>query len=241
MRSTESVRGTNLVDTYDATGWATAGALNIGDVGTIGAFGGSLNEFEGMGGNDMITGSGDTRISFVNASGSVTVDIAAGTAIGNGSVGTDTFTGVGRVRGSNGNDTISGGFGNNTLEGQGGNDTINGRGGSDTLTGGDGNDTFVFSAVSDSPGGGTTDTITDFKNVGSDKIDFSAIDANTVAGGNDVFLFGGQNNLVVANSVTWFQSGGNTTVQADINGDTTADLTITLTGLKTLVITDFLL
>ena len=94
--------------------------------------------------------------------------------------------------------------------------------------------------MSDSPGTGPFDTITDFA-VGQDLIDLASINSNTVAAGNNTFLFGGQNALVVANSVTWFQSGGNTTVQADINGDTTADLTITLTGLKTLGASDFLL
>ena len=38
----------------------------------------------------------------------MTVDLAAGTATGNASVGTDTFTGVTPVRGSNSNDTIPG-------------------------------------------------------------------------------------------------------------------------------------
>jgi hypothetical protein len=33
---------------------------------------------------------------------------------------------------------------------------------------------------------------------------------------------------VVANSVTWYESGGNTFVQADVNGDTAADFTIEL-------------
>ena len=44
-----------------------------------------------MGGNDTITGNGNTRISYVSATGGVTVDLAAGTATGNASVGTDTL------------------------------------------------------------------------------------------------------------------------------------------------------
>jgi hypothetical protein len=51
-----------------------------------------------------------------------------------------------------------------------------------------------------------------------------------------------QNSSVVANSVTWFESGGNTIVQADVNGNTTADLTIVLTGLHhNLTASDFIL
>ena len=66
---------------------------------------------------------------------------------------------------------------------------------------------------------------------GTDIIDLWAIDANTSAGGNQAFAFGGQNANVVANSVTWFENGsGNTIIQADVNGNTAADFMITLTG-----------
>ena len=40
----------------------------------------------------------------------------------------------------------------------------------------------------------------------------------------------GQNALVVANGLTWFESGGDTILQLDVNGDTTADMTIVLKG-----------
>src|SRR5262249_39825309 len=79
LRSIESVRGTNFADIYDATGFNGAST----DTGLAATF----NEFEGLAGNDTITGNGDTRISFVSASAGVTVDIAAGTAIGDASVG----------------------------------------------------------------------------------------------------------------------------------------------------------
>ena len=42
----------------------------------------------------------------------------------------------------------------------------------------------------------------------------------------------GQSSVVVANSVTWYESGGNIFVQADVNGNTTADLTLKLTGIN---------
>src|SRR5262249_50800267 len=113
--------------------------------------------------------------------------------------------------------------------------------GGDTLTGGPGNDTFVFAAVADSIPA-APDVITDFFH-GQDKLDFSAIDANTAAKGNQAFLFAGQNASVVANSVSWFESGSDTIVQADVNGDTTAaDLTVVLTGIHhNLTASDFLL
>jgi hypothetical protein len=77
---------------------------------------------------------------------------------------------------------------------------------------------------------------------GVDIIDLSAIDANAKAGGNQAFAFAGQDANAVANSVTWFESGGNTIVQADVNGNTTADLTVVLTGINhNLTASDFIL
>jgi VCBS repeat-containing protein len=152
LRSIESIRGTNFADTYVATNFGSG--ANIGNFGTF-------NEFEGMGGNDTITGNGNTRIAFYNALDGVTVDLAAGTSHGTASgdvafVGTDTFTGVNWVRGSNFADTIYGDANANTLEGRDGNDVIEGRGGNDSLTGGAGGDQFIFRFNSGN------DTVTDF-------------------------------------------------------------------------------
>ena len=60
LRSIELVRGTNFADTYDATGFDQAGALNIGNSGTF-------NEFEGLAGDDIITGNGNTRRDLLSA------------------------------------------------------------------------------------------------------------------------------------------------------------------------------
>jgi hypothetical protein len=76
----------------------------------------------------------------------------------------------------------------------------------------------------------------------TDIIDISGIDANASKNGNQAFAFGGQNSGVLANSVTWYESGGNTFVQADVNGNATADLTLELTGINlNLTASDFLL
>src|SRR5262249_44431594 len=142
--SIESVRGTNFADTYVATGFSGAST----DIGLPATF----NEFEGLGGNDTITGNGNTRISFVNATAGVTVDIAAGTANGDASVGSETFTGVSRVRGSNFADTISGDAGVNDLEGRDGADIISGKGGADIIQAGDGDDTILIGIGEAAPG-----------------------------------------------------------------------------------------
>jgi hypothetical protein len=43
------------------------------------------------------------------------------------------------------------------------------------------------------------------------------------------------------NSITWSQSGVDTIVRAEVNGDGAVDFTLTLTGLKSLSASDFLL
>jgi Ca2+-binding RTX toxin-like protein len=115
-----SVRGTSFVDVYDAVGFNSS-------VTGLGTF----NEFDGGGGNDIVTGNGNTRITYINATSGVSVDLA-GTATGDASVGSDTFTGVNQVRGSNFNDTLNGTLANETFEGRGGNDFISGNFGFDT-------------------------------------------------------------------------------------------------------------
>ncbi|PPQ19123.1 hypothetical protein CV770_12515 [Bradyrhizobium sp. AC87j1] len=237
LRSIEAIRGTNFDDTYVATNFGTSGA-NAGDFGT-------LNEFEGMDGNDAITGNGNTRIAFYNALDGVTVDLAAGNSHGTASgdlagTGTDTFTGVNAVRGSSFADFIFGDAGSNTLDGQAGNDVIQGRGGADTLIGGAGSDQFVFTAISDSTIA-NHDTISDFVH-GADIIDTSAIAGVTSAQG----LLSGSAQ-VAAHSIGWIQSGANTIVY--VNNSTTAqnqgsaDMEIVLTNVTANILTsqDFLL
>jgi Ca2+-binding RTX toxin-like protein len=139
------------------------------------------------------------------------------------------------VYGGDGNDTITGGTGADVLVGEGGNDTLTGGGGADSLTGGAGTDTFRYVATSD-----TGDIIYDFVS-GTDKVDLSAIDA-VAGGGDNAFTFvAAQTTATVANSVTWNQSGGYTYIHADTNGDSTADLTVTLYGTIALTATDFVL
>ena len=59
LRSIEAVQGTDFADSYNATGFGVTGN-NLGNNGTF-------NEFEGGGGNDIITGNSNTRIAFYNA------------------------------------------------------------------------------------------------------------------------------------------------------------------------------
>lgn len=119
----------------------------------------------------------------------------------------------------------------NIIIGSNGNDTISGGGGNDTITGGLGDDIFDYNAIADSGvGSGNRDVITDFL-AGTDDIDLLGIDAYPGTGGDDAFAFvAAQTAATMANSITWEQTGGNTIVRGDVNGDTTADFEIQLTG-----------
>ena len=232
LRSVELICATDFDDTYVATNFGAAGFLNTStnDVGDFGTF----NEIEGMDGNDTITGNGNTRIAFYNASAGVTVDMNAGTSHSTASndaagVGNDTFTGVNAVEGSNFNDIISGSNGS---------DTIFGRGGADLLTGGSGADHFAFNAVSDSTVA-SHDTISDFLH-GTDVIDTSAIAGITAVQGLITGI-----TQVAAHSIVWIQSGADTIVYANSTGtaesQASANMEIILTNVtaSTLAGTDF--
>src|SRR5262249_23572947 len=133
LQSIEFVTGTDFADTFDATGFSASSA-NSGSTVTFNTDG-TLNEFEGRGGNDQIIGNTNTRISYLHATGPVTVDLAAGTADGDASDGHDTFSGGHRGRGSYFADTLLGSTNPSGtaefFEGRGGDDFIDGRGGFD--------------------------------------------------------------------------------------------------------------
>ncbi|WP_354685131.1 VCBS domain-containing protein [Cupriavidus necator] len=129
-----------------------------------------------------------------------------------------------------GDDIIAGGAGKDTISGEGGNDNIGGGVGGDTLSGGSGGDVFVYHAVSDSTAAGM-DVITDFQK-GADRLDLRPVLGNTG------FEWGGREPTAHG---AWFeQSGGNTYVYVDVDGNpATAEMVIKLNGLHDLAKTDF--
>jgi len=185
-----SVVGTFFNDTYDATGYNSA-------VSTLGTF----NEFEGLGGNDTITGNGATRVSFISAFAPVTVNLgvigsATGTASGN-----DTLTNVFSVRGSNFDDTLLGSAFNDTFEGRGGFDIIDGADGFDLVrydNGSNGPGSFIASALGDftaSAGGHQTDTLLNIESIRGTNFGDS-FDGSAAADGFTFDARGGNDSLV---------------------------------------------
>ena len=130
--------------------------------------------------------------------------------------------------GGAGNDTLDGGNGNDTLVGGLGNDVLMGGSGADTMTGGSGNDTFVFKALSDSTVA-APDTITDYAK--GDKLDLSAIDANTKVAGDQAFtMVGSFTGHAGEASLKYNTATGYTTLSVDVDGDKVADMAVLLNG-----------
>jgi hypothetical protein len=109
------------------------------------------------------------------------------------------------------------------------------------MIGGADNDLFVFA---DGDFGGatraTSDRITDFTS--GDRIDLSAVDANTLLASDQSFSFIGTGGFThAAGELRYEQVAGNTYVSGDTNGDGIADFMIKLDGLHTVQADDLVL
>ncbi len=168
---------------------------------------GGDDSLEGGLGNDWLSGGdGSDTAYYGNYATAVVVDLAAGTATGQG---TDTLVSIENVTGSQGNSTllgsdgdnsITGGGGNDTLDGRNGADNLNGRWGNDTLKGGAGNDMLKGDLGIDNLNGGTgNDTLNGGKG------------ADTMAGGSgdDIFYVDNIGDIVIEST-----GGGSDTVAA---------------------------
>ena len=172
----------------------------------------------------------------------------------------DTLVSIENVQGSEFADQLTGDGGENTLKGLGDADILRGLGGDDDLIGGSGgdkltggmgkdelagnsgNDTFIFNSVAESPAGNARDVIDDFEQ-GSDVIDLTSIDADVTGGGlSDPFTFIGTTPFDnIAGELRYSFESGNTVVEGDVNGDSTADFQIELVSQIALTASDFLL
>ncbi len=134
-----------------------------------------------------------------------------------------------RLFGLGGDDTLAGLAGDDVLNGGAGNDVLIGDDGKDLLYGGDGNDVFRFVSASFADGDG----IRDF--AGGDVIDFSAMADGLVWVGEDAFS-GAAGQIRIGSSLD-----GLYTLFGDLDGDQTADYSMTVRSDHMLVNADFLL
>lgn len=138
---------------------------------------------------------------------------------GNGNA--NTLSGLGGddyLYGGAGNDKLLGGTGNDKLYGGDGNDLLVGGLGVDRLDGEAGADTFRFESIAESPFS-ARDTIISFSGAAGDRLDVSAIDANTLVSGNQAFTFIGSEPFTAAGQLRV----SNGVLSADVNGDHVPD------------------
>ena len=212
----------------------------------------------GLGNDTLIGGAGSDTASYAWATDAVTVDLfwasSQNTGAGGwdaldvenvtGGSGSDSLTGDGAANvltGGAGNDTLDGGLGNDTLYGGDGRDCLLGGGGNDilcggsgvedTLTGGAGSDTFTFG--SEEANEMYAAVIMDFNASEGDRIDLSAIDANTTQVGDQAFTFGTRFNyhagdLIYIGSYDYTAGCAMGYLAGDTNGDGHADVIIKL-------------
>ncbi|MBV8685414.1 MAG: FG-GAP repeat protein [Alphaproteobacteria bacterium] len=125
---------------------------------------------------------------------------------------------------------LRGGWDSDTLTGGHGNDQIYGNLGADMLKGGGGNDSFEYYAVAESTAA-ARDSILDFSS--GDRINLAALDADgNGANGDTAFTFIGSAAFTAAGQVRAVEDNSNPghwTVEADLNGDGNADLSIAVT------------
>lgn len=203
----------------------------------------------GAGADKLFGGPGSDTASYESASTGITAKLLYPGSNTNDAVG-DRYYSIENLVGSNhsdklyGNDSsnkITGGRGADGLVGNGGNDVLYGGSWGDHLYGGAGADTFLFKAASESAGS-SYDTIFDFLASEGDRIDLSAIDANTAATGNQSFSFIGTAAFNgAAGAVRYDKLASDTFIYADVNGDKVADLKIRLDDAMTLTKDYFIL
>jgi len=145
--------------------------------------------------------------------------------------------------GNSANNVITGNDGNNQIQADAGNDTITGGLGSDTMMGNAGNDRFTYLSSADSTVA-NQDVIMDFVR-GSDKINLSGIDANSIGGtANDAFLTlrTVSGNFTANAQMRVWNDGTNTYIEGNTDGvNTTAEFSVQLLGVIALTTADFVM
>ncbi|MBI2993824.1 MAG: hypothetical protein HYY48_06565 [Gammaproteobacteria bacterium] len=126
------------------------------------------------------------------------------------------------IVGNNAANILRGLDGNDRLSGGGGNDILVGGPGRDVLTGGDGADRFNFNKLSESLPGASRDVVRDLGSM--DRINLSAIDANSALAGNQAFTFISGTAFTSAGQI--FYNASNYVLYGNTDGDAAAEFEI---------------
>jgi len=202
--------------------------------------------------NDFIGGAGIDTISyqfrhedFAVGDEAVTIDLNAQAAL-TGSNSREDFSSIENATGSLNSDLIIGSNGRNVLKGLAGSDELQGKNGNDIMIGGlgqdfffgeGGADRFIFQAANESRSG-VADIIFDFSHAAGDKIDLSAIDADTTVRGNQAFDFIGTASFSGDACEARFANG---VLLLNTNNSPVADMAVEVQGLTSMQASDFIL
>ncbi|UXN59390.1 hypothetical protein [Phyllobacterium zundukense] len=190
------------------------------------------NVLRGGGGADLLDGRvGSDTADYSTSAAGVTVNLETGVASGGDAQG-DTFINIENITGSNFNDNLHGG-GGGVVRGGAGNDTLTaaagsafiGGAGADTILGSFEADTFRYENVTDD---GDTIKLVD-AGMPKSTLDVSQIDANSITGGNQDFVFigGGQFGENTPGQLRYVASGD---IQGNVDNDADAEFVIHLTA-----------
>jgi len=201
--------------------FSVARAIQIDDSGEDGAYASvtisNKGTIQGLGG-DAIVIVGEHDDTLTN-SGFISGDIAMGG-------GNDTVT---FSKGSVVDGTVYLGLGDDTFSGSAADEIVSGGAGKDELAGGKGADVFLFALGDSGSTKKAADVITDFNGKSGDVIDLSAIDADTVAAGDQAFTFIGSKAFGDnAGELRFETDKKGTWIEGDIDGNGKADFIIHL-------------
>lgn len=142
--------------------------------------------------------------------------------------------------GNNAKNALVGNGAANVLSGLDGNDILIGGLGADTLIGGSGKDLFVFDQAD--LDGSDVDVVSDFVSGSGDMLYLYGMDANSGLAGDQAFAFIGTAAFGnVAGELRYTVSGADLVLEADMDGDGTADFSLSMLNINSLVASDFLL
>ena len=259
--ATLAVSGQTLKSTdslyVNAAQLVSGGALNItGGAGADTLIGGSANDtLIGGAGNDVVNGGGGTNTAvFHGLASAYTIKTNNGVTKVTGPDGTDSLqkiqilqfddrqvvngSAAATLQARPAGDTLVGGAGADHLNGSAHADVLTGGGGKDTLTGGGGADHFVFNALAESKLA-APDLITDW--IFGDRIDLSAIDADSKTNGHQAFHLGATSGHTGDIVVHYDSTHDRMVIDLYVDKDAKADAEIWLQGNHPLTVTDFVL
>jgi Ca2+-binding RTX toxin-like protein len=189
----------------------------------------------GINNNAINGGAGVDTVSYLFASAAVGASLGITGLQATGGSGSDSFTSIENLTGSNFNDSLAGdGIANVLIGGL----------GADSLTGGAGADTFDYNTEAESGITNITrDRIEDFQTGQGDKIDLSGIDANATIAGNQSFgtlssgaAFSATTTFTAANRL-FFDATAHV-LYGNTDADAAAEFAIELVGVNALTLAD---